>query len=139
MYIHLLPFYNICLLTSFHIKIFVCANKAENIFHSFLYTLFLWVGLSMFMIMRYISTYYACNMLEKKNSTKKYVHICCLTTQTFVCNLFNKKSFFQLFFFSYLFFPEKLMFSHMGSFLKCTGIPQTETTLAINNMSLFCS
>lgn len=49
-----------------------------------------------------------------------------------------KNHFFNCFF-SYLFFPEKLMFSHMGSFLECTGIPQTQTTLAINNMSLFCS
>ena len=30
MYVHILLFYNICLSTHFHIKIFVCVNEVEN-------------------------------------------------------------------------------------------------------------
>ena len=36
MYVQMLPFYSICLLTYSHIKIFVAAHKAENVLHAFL-------------------------------------------------------------------------------------------------------
>ena len=35
MYVQVLSFYNICLLTYFHIKIFVGVHKAENVLHAF--------------------------------------------------------------------------------------------------------
>ena len=34
-YIHVLPFYNICLLTYLHIKMFVRVDETENILHTF--------------------------------------------------------------------------------------------------------
>ena len=36
MYVQVLPFYNICLLTYYGIKIFVPVHKAENVLHAFL-------------------------------------------------------------------------------------------------------
>ena len=38
MYIHVLLFYNICLLTDSGIKIFVDVNEAENILHFYKYS-----------------------------------------------------------------------------------------------------
>ena len=48
MYVHIFPIQNICSLTYFKIKIFVCVNEAESIFHAFLIS----------------ALYYACNMFE---------------------------------------------------------------------------
>ena len=36
MYFHELPFYNICSLMHFHIKIFVRVHEAENVLRAFL-------------------------------------------------------------------------------------------------------
>ena len=36
MYVHVVLFYNVCLLMYFHIKIFVRLHKAENVLHAFL-------------------------------------------------------------------------------------------------------
>ena len=36
MYVHVVPFDNVCLLMYFHIKIFVRVHKAENVLHAFL-------------------------------------------------------------------------------------------------------
>ena len=40
MYFHVLPFYSICLLTYFHIKIFAFIHEAENVLHALLQTVF---------------------------------------------------------------------------------------------------
>ena len=64
MYVQVLPFYNICLLTYFHVKIFVGVHKAENVLHSF-YEHSIFLGQHQYAYGFLISALYsACNMLE---------------------------------------------------------------------------
>ena len=68
MYIHVLLFYNICLLTYSHIKIFVDVNEAENVSHVFISIVFL-LSLIMLVVFLVSILYYAWNMLELVEST----------------------------------------------------------------------
>ena len=69
MYVHVLLFQNICLLTYFQIKIPACVDEAENILHVFYKHCFFWVSISMLMVFLNSVLHYACNTLEIVEST----------------------------------------------------------------------
>ena len=70
MYLHVLPFYNICSLTYFNIKIVIRVHKAENVLHTFPSAqCFFWVSVSMLLVFLILALYYACNILEIVGTT----------------------------------------------------------------------
>ena len=70
MYVHVLPFYNICSLTYFHIKYLYVFVK-QKMYHSFFHkhSVFYWVSVSMLMVFLNLTLHYTCNILEIVGTT----------------------------------------------------------------------